>query len=60
MLPLPDRKLIIKQQSLKWYNNSTEKEKMRPMSPEINACLHRNLGYDILASQIIEKQEIIY
>lgn len=27
--------------------------------PEINPCLHGNLGYDTLASQIIEKENII-
>lgn len=56
-------KLIIKLQSLSGYSNGTEMEKWdqtkRIKGPEMNACLHRNLGYDMLVSKIIEIEKII-
>lgn len=58
MLPLRDMKLLVKPQSLERYHNGTEMEKWdqskRIKDPEINARLHRNLGYDMLTPQIIE------
>lgn len=61
MLPLPDMKLIIKPQSLKRFCNGTEMEKWdqfkRIKDPKINVRLHRNLGHDMLAPQIIEEKK---